>query len=148
MASLDILCFNSFNLKNKIMEIEHKKRFCGPSKSLKSISWPINICLKYFMASTKTLRSPSSYILNVRSITRKKFHTEKKKGWSFCVKLFSRYCKPRFPCFKKQIFKFHTEKKKGWSFCVKFFSRYCKPRFPCFKKQIFNEISTPGSQTL
>ena len=58
MASLDILCFNSFNLKNKIVKIEHKKIFRGPSKILKNISWPINICLKYFMAPTKTLRSP------------------------------------------------------------------------------------------
>ena len=67
MASSDILCFNPFNLKNKIMKIEHKKIFCGPSKILKNISWPINICLKYFMDPTKTLRPPS-YILNVRSL--------------------------------------------------------------------------------
>ena len=53
MASLDILCFNPFNLKNKIMKIEHKKIFRGPSKILKNISWPINICLKYFMAPQK-----------------------------------------------------------------------------------------------
>ena len=37
-------------------KIEHKKIFCGPSKILKNISWFINICLKYFMAITKTLR--------------------------------------------------------------------------------------------
>ena len=55
MASLDILCFNPFNLKNKIMKIEHKKIFCGPSKILRNISWPINICIKYFMTPTKTL---------------------------------------------------------------------------------------------
>ena len=30
MAILDILCFNLFNLKNKIMKIEHKKIFGGP----------------------------------------------------------------------------------------------------------------------
>ena len=58
MASLDILFFNHFNLKNKIMKIEHKKIFCGPSKVLKNISWPMNICLKYFMVPTKTLRFP------------------------------------------------------------------------------------------
>ena len=58
MASLDILCFNHFNLKNKIMKIEQKKMFRGPSKLLKNISWPINICLKYFMTPTKTLRLP------------------------------------------------------------------------------------------
>ena len=40
MASLDILCFNPFNLKNKIMKIEHKK----------NISWPIKNFEKYFMA--------------------------------------------------------------------------------------------------
>ena len=57
MASLDILRFNAFNLKNKIVEIEHKKIFGGPSKILKNISKPINICLKYLMTLTKTLRS-------------------------------------------------------------------------------------------
>ena len=55
MASLNVLCFNPFNLKNKIMKIEHKKIFCGPSKIFKNISWPINICLKYFMTPTKSL---------------------------------------------------------------------------------------------
>ena len=39
MASLDILCFNPFNLKNKIMKIEHKK--ISP--------WPIKNFEKYFM---------------------------------------------------------------------------------------------------
>ena len=68
MASLDILCSNTLNLKNKIMEIEHKKIFYGPSKILKNISWPINLCLKYFMTPTKTLRPPS-YILNVQSLS-------------------------------------------------------------------------------
>ena len=67
MASLHILCFNPFNLKNKIMKIEHKKIFRDPSKILKNVSWPINICLKYFMAPTKTLRRPS-YIPNVQSL--------------------------------------------------------------------------------
>ena len=66
MASLDILCFNPFNLRNKTMKIEDTKIFCGPSKILKKISWPVNMCLKYFMAPTKTLRPPS-YILNVQS---------------------------------------------------------------------------------
>ena len=67
MASLDILCFNPFKLKNKIMKIEHRKIFRGPSKILKKISWTINISLKYFMAPTKTLLPPS-YILNVLSL--------------------------------------------------------------------------------
>ena len=44
MASL---IFFASTLKNKIMKIEHKKIFCGPSKILKIISWPINICLKF-----------------------------------------------------------------------------------------------------
>ena len=61
MASSDILCFNRFNLKNKIMKIEHKKIFRGQSKILKDISWPINACLKYFMAPTKTLWDPLLY---------------------------------------------------------------------------------------
>ena len=69
MASLDIFCFNPINLKNKIMKIEHKKIFGGPPKILKNISWPINVCLKYFMAPHKSpLPPPSpSYVLNVRS---------------------------------------------------------------------------------
>ena len=67
MASFLFSCFNQFNLKNKIMKLEHKKIFHGPSKILKSISWPINICLKYFMTPTKTLRPPP-YMLNVRSL--------------------------------------------------------------------------------
>ena len=67
MASFDILRFNPFNLKSKIMKIEHKKIFRSPSKILKKISWPINICLKYFTTLTKSLRPPS-YILNVQSL--------------------------------------------------------------------------------
>ena len=55
MASLDILCSNPLKLKNEISKIEHKKIFFGPSKLLKNILWPINICLKYFITSTKTL---------------------------------------------------------------------------------------------
>ena len=62
ITSLDILCCNPLDLRNKIRKIEHKKIFCGPSKILKNISWLINICLKYFMTPTKTLR-PQSYIL-------------------------------------------------------------------------------------
>ena len=72
MASLDVLCSNPLNLKNKIMKTEHKKIFCGSSKILKNISWPINMCLKYFMIPTNTLRNPPpppSYILNIRSLS-------------------------------------------------------------------------------
>ena len=56
MASLDILCSNQLNLKYKITKIEHKKTLCDPSEISKNISWPINICLEYFMIPTKTLR--------------------------------------------------------------------------------------------
>ena len=56
MASLDILCCNRFKLKNNIMKIEHTKIFRGSSKILKSISWPIDVCLKYFMTPAKTVR--------------------------------------------------------------------------------------------
>ena len=55
-------CTNPLNLKNKITKIDHKKIFCGPSKVLKNISWPINVCLKYFMTPTKTLRTSLLYI--------------------------------------------------------------------------------------
>ena len=58
MASMGILCFNPFNLENKIIKIEHKKIFNGPSNILKNISWPINICLKYFMKPTKPFALP------------------------------------------------------------------------------------------
>ena len=58
MTSLDILCFNPFNLRNKTMKIEHTKISRGPSKILENISWPVNIGLKYFMAPTKTLWPP------------------------------------------------------------------------------------------
>ena len=51
------------------MKIERKKIFCDPSKILKNISWPINICLKYFTAPTKTHRPlPASYMFSVRSL--------------------------------------------------------------------------------
>ena len=74
MATLDNLCSNLLNIRNKIMNIKRKKIFCGPSKMLKYISCPINICLKYFMSPTKTHtvpHGPVSYILNVRSFTLK-----------------------------------------------------------------------------
>ena len=63
MASLDILCFNPFNIENKIMKIEHKKIFRGSSKILKNISWPINICLKYFMTPQNPLPPPPRYLI-------------------------------------------------------------------------------------
>ena len=57
MASLNVFCFNSFYLKNKIMKIEHKKIFRGLSKILKNISI---LCPP---------PPPPSYIINVRSLT-------------------------------------------------------------------------------
>ena len=47
------------------MKIERKKIYWCPSKILRNISWPINMCLKYFMTSQKPFGFPS-YILNVR----------------------------------------------------------------------------------
>ena len=67
MTTSDILCFNHFNIKNKIMKIEHKKLFRDPSKILKNISWPINICLKISWPLQKP-SGPPSYILNVWSL--------------------------------------------------------------------------------
>ena len=67
MARLDIWCSNSLYLKNQITKIEQKQIFCGPLEIFKNGSWPINICLKYFMTPTKILRPPS-YILNVQSL--------------------------------------------------------------------------------
>ena len=58
MASLDTLCFKPFNLKNKIMKIEHTKIFHGPSKILENISWPINICLKFSWPPQKPSAPP------------------------------------------------------------------------------------------
>ena len=62
---MDIVYSKLLNLKNYITIIEHKKIFCGTSKILKNVSWPINICLKYCMTPTKTFR-PLSYILHVQ----------------------------------------------------------------------------------
>ena len=63
MVSLDILCFNPFNLRNNILNIEHTKIFRGLSKILKNILWPINICLKYFMTPTKPTAPPPTYLM-------------------------------------------------------------------------------------
>ena len=55
MASLDILCSNPLNLKNKITKIK-QENILWAIKNLQNISWPINICLNYFMTPTKILR--------------------------------------------------------------------------------------------
>ena len=59
MASLDILCFSPFNLRNKIMKIK-QKIFHGPSKILKN-SWPLQ-------SPSAPPPLPPSYILNVQSL--------------------------------------------------------------------------------
>ena len=59
MVSLNILCSDPpYFLKDvteKIRKEAHKKIFCGPTEVFKNISWPINICLKYFTAFAKSL---------------------------------------------------------------------------------------------
>ena len=62
MASLDILCPNPLNIKNKITKIEHKKIFRDSSKILKKYSMVHQYMLKYFMAPAKTLRRPLLHI--------------------------------------------------------------------------------------
>ena len=39
--------------------------FCDSSKFLKNISWPVNICLNYFMAPAKTANpaTPAIYLM-------------------------------------------------------------------------------------
>ena len=48
--------------KKEITKGKHKKIFCGPSKVFENFSWPINICLKYFMVPTKALL-PVTYLV-------------------------------------------------------------------------------------
>ena len=65
MSSLNILCSDRHNFLKEVTQKKnrkeaHKKIFCGPSKLVKNILWPINICLKYFMAPAKTLQAPTS----------------------------------------------------------------------------------------
>ena len=66
MTSLDILCSNHLNLKNKITKIEHRKYLLAHQIFLKNLSGPISIHLKYFMTPTKS-HGRHSYIVNVRS---------------------------------------------------------------------------------
>ena len=58
MASLDILCFNPFNLRNKIMKIEQRKYFMVHQ-----------YVPKIFHGPHKNPPAPHSYILNVWSLT-------------------------------------------------------------------------------
>ena len=77
------------NLKNKITKIEHKKIFSFLSKIFKNISWPINICLKYFITPTKLSGLPS-YILNVRS-RKRYFNLEMKRPVKSFLYMFKFY---------------------------------------------------------
>ena len=83
MTSLNILWSDPHNFLKEVTQNKKKENkknnrkearknfFCGPSKKFKNISWPINICLNYFMAPRKTLTHPStsSYKLNVQSLS-------------------------------------------------------------------------------
>ena len=55
-------CSNPPKLSNEFTKDwnwkKKRKIFCGPPKLFKSVSWPINVCLKHFMTSSKTLRRP------------------------------------------------------------------------------------------
>ena len=61
MASLNILCSGNYDFLKEVTQKDSSRIF-------KNISWLINICLKYFMASANTLQPPS-YIFNVWSLT-------------------------------------------------------------------------------
>ena len=132
-----------WKLKNKILKIEHKKIFRGPSKILKNISWPINICLKYFMAPTKTLRPPS-YILNVRSRTKGVLANEttvnydtKTKACKILARSLSyqkgrsswknRFKKQSFSDFKLGVLK-NFENSTGKNLCWSVFLKSCRPK--------------------
>ena len=59
MASLNILYSDPHNFLKEVTKklAKYMRKFLfGASKILKNISWPINICLKYFTAPAKTLR--------------------------------------------------------------------------------------------
>ena len=132
-----------WKLKNKILKIEHKKIFRGPSKILKNISWPINICLKYFMAPTKTLRPPS-YILNVRSRAKGVLANEttvnydtKTKAYKILARSLSYqkgqsswkngFKKQSFSDFKLGVLK-NFENSTGKNLCWSVFSKSCRPK--------------------
>ena len=61
MASLHILCFKPFNLRNKIMKIEHKKYFMAHQYMPEIFHGP-------YKNPTSPSPSPLSYILNVWSL--------------------------------------------------------------------------------
>ena len=63
MASLDILCFNPLNLKNKVMKKEHKEIFRGPSKILKNNSSPINMPKTFHGPLKNPPAPPPTYLM-------------------------------------------------------------------------------------
>ena len=57
-------------LLKKIMKKPRNKSFGSPSKIFKNVSWPINVCLKYFMDPKNTHLNPS-FILSILALYRK-----------------------------------------------------------------------------
>ena len=55
---MDVIYLTWINIK-----IEHKKIFRDPSKFLKYISWPINICLKYYDPHKNPPVPPPTYLM-------------------------------------------------------------------------------------
>ena len=64
---LDPLETPNHSLKSlkKIRKGEHEKMFCGSSKTFRNISWPINICLKYFMPQPSYLLTLVLFYFNL-----------------------------------------------------------------------------------
>ena len=70
MASLNILYSDPHNFLKEVTKklTKYMRKFLfGTSKILKNISWPINICLKYFMASVHSLNHCTIARSNQRS---------------------------------------------------------------------------------
>ena len=67
MASLTFSSQTHLNFQMNLLKVkirkEHQQIFCGPSNIFKNISWPIDICLRYFMNPAKTLRPPPAYLM-------------------------------------------------------------------------------------
>ena len=52
-AQTPLANFFKWSQLKKLKKGKIKKIFCGPSKIFKTFSWPINICLIYFLAPTR-----------------------------------------------------------------------------------------------
>ena len=71
MGSLDILYFNPFNLRNKIIKVEYKKYFMAYQIFWKIFHSPsIYISKIFHCPHTNLPLPPLPYILNVRSLTK------------------------------------------------------------------------------